>query len=78
MLQHSPETLCVYLLSEMTASLPEGSSAWLQALRHHSLIAMVMRIADELTRVRRKRMRERGREGRERERGRERGREREL
>ena len=77
MLQHSPETLCVYLLSEMTASLPEGSSAWLQAMRHHSLIAMVMRIADELTRVRRERMRQEERE-REREReGRERKREKE-
>ena len=65
MLQHSPETLCVYLLSEMTASLPEGSSAWLQAMRHHSLIAMVMRIADELTRVRRERERDNYKERRE-------------
>ena len=65
----------MHLLGEITATLPEDSGVWLQALRHHSLMTMLMRIADEHTRVSGEGVREKeggGEEVEEREKERER------
>ena len=50
--QHHPEVYAVTLLSEVTLALPDDHSMWLNSLRHHSIVMILIRIANGYLNVR--------------------------